>query len=540
MKPQPSTIRNRQAADSPAKNSYDEVPYDSHPFSQTHPGRLATIARLFGMEHVPIEDCRVLELGCSMGGNLIPLAEQLPGSRFVGIDASAVEIRRACEVADVLQLKNVRLENRNILEVDEDFGEFDYIIAHGVYSWVSDEVQDHILRICRKNLSSNGVAYVSYNTYPGWRMRGMIRDMMCYRARKFEQPAERLRQSRALLDFLVQSVPREDNAYGILLKNELDQIRKGRDHYLLHEYLEEVNEPVYFYQFVERAAEHGLQYLGEADYRIMSTKNFPPQVESMLQSVCSDVVEIEQYMDFLRNRLFRQTLLCHESVSIDRAPAPDHILSMHVASPAKPEAEGPIDIHSHEKVTFRGPHSITSTTEPLVKAAMLYLSQMWPKSVPFATLFAVAQSRLNCEAVVVDTSEVTSDTGQLAEPLLRCYGTAHVELSVYAPRFTLEVPERPTVPRIARHQATKGKAVTNLRHDEIQLNDVQRRVLPYLDGSNDAQALTDKLVSQVSEGLLTVHDQGRPVSDPTRLRQILEESLQQNLAQLARMALICE
>jgi methyltransferase-like protein len=467
------------------------------------------------------------------------MAEQLPGSRFVGVDASGVEIARAREVAETVQLRNIRLEHRNILEVDDDFGEFDYIITHGVYSWVSDEVQDHILRICQKNLARNGVAYVSYNTYPGWRMRGMIRDMMCYRARNFDQPAERLRQSRALLDFLVQSVPREDSAYGILLKNELDQIRKGRDHYLLHEYLEDVNEPVYFYQFVERAAQHGLQYLGESDYRVMSPKNFPPQVESMLQSVGSDVVEVEQYMDFLRNRMFRQTLLCHESVAIDRSPSPDRILSMHVASPARPEGDTPVDIHSRDRVTFRGPHSVTSTTEPLVKAAMLHLSEVWPKSVPFATLFAVAQSRLHREAVVVDTSQATSDTGPLAEPLLRCYATAHVELSVYAPRFTLDVPERPAVPRIARHQASRGNAVTNLRHEEAQLNDVQRRILPYLDGTNDLAALTDKVVSQVAEGLLTVHDQGRPVSDPARLRQILDDAVRQNLPQLARLALLC-
>jgi len=482
----------------------------------------------------------VLELGCSTGGNLIPLAEQLPGGTFVGVDYSEVQVGQGLKNIADLQLRNVRLEHKNILEVDESFGQFDYIIAHGVYSWVSDEIQDQILRICRQNLDPNGVAYVSYNTYPGWRMRGMIRDMMCYRALKFDEPGDRLRQSRALLDFLVQSVPSEDNAYGILLKNELDQIRKSQDYYLLHDYLEDINEPVYFYQFVERAKQHQLQYLGEADFRVMSLKNFPQQVEAMLQSFGSDIVEVEQYMDFLRNRMFRQTLLCHDSVLIDRTPSADRVLAMHAASPARPESDQPIDIHAREKVTFRGPSSTMSTTEPLVKAAMLHLGQIWPQSVPFATLFAIAQSQLDRKAVVVDTSQVTADTNRLAEPLLRCYGTAHVELSVYAPKFTMEIPHHPQAPRLARLQAGSGNIVTNLRHERSSLNDVQRRILPYLDGKHDSDALTDVLVTQASEGLLTVHDQGRPVHDPVRLRQIMAESLAQNLIGLARMALLMD
>lgn len=160
MKSQPATQSAEKPTGKPARNSYDEVPYDSHPFRQTHPGRLATIARLFGMEHAPIEDCRVLELGCSSGGNLIPMAEQLPGSCFTGVDASGVEIEMAHNTAAALQLKNVAFHQQNILEIDEDFGEFDYIVAHGVYSWVSDDVQNHLLRICRRNLAPRGVATI--------------------------------------------------------------------------------------------------------------------------------------------------------------------------------------------------------------------------------------------------------------------------------------------------------------------------------------------------------------------------------------------
>jgi cyclopropane fatty-acyl-phospholipid synthase-like methyltransferase len=155
--------------------SYDKVPYESEPFVQTHPDRLATLGRLFGLSPVPITQCRVLELGCAGGGNLIPMACQLPQSRFVGVDFSKRQVEMGRKVIQVLSLSNIRIGLANIMDVDQTWGVFDYIICHGVYSWVADDVQEKILSIAKENLAENGIAYVSYNTYPGWHMREMIR-----------------------------------------------------------------------------------------------------------------------------------------------------------------------------------------------------------------------------------------------------------------------------------------------------------------------------------------------------------------------------
>ena len=187
------------------------------------------------------------------------------------------------------------------MEFPLDEPQFDYIICHGVYSWVPDAVQQKILAICSQCLAPNGVAYVSYNTYPGWRMRGMIRDIMRYRAQFFEAPAEKLNQAWGLLTFLSNSVKSENNPYGMMLRSELESIVHSDDSYLLHEHLEDINEPVYFHTFAERASRAGLQYLGEADFGVMSVENFPEHIQGMLQSVSRDTVELEQYMDFLRN-----------------------------------------------------------------------------------------------------------------------------------------------------------------------------------------------------------------------------------------------
>src|SRR5262245_53527423 len=144
----------------PPATSYDEVPYESHPLPQTHPAHLAAVARLFGLLTPPPERCRVLEIGCASGGNLIPMALTLPGSSFVGIDLSERQVAEGHRLAGALGLGNVELLHRDVLDVGDELGRFDYVLCHGVYSWVPAPVRDRALELCATNLAPNGVAYV--------------------------------------------------------------------------------------------------------------------------------------------------------------------------------------------------------------------------------------------------------------------------------------------------------------------------------------------------------------------------------------------
>ncbi|MCL4401401.1 MAG: class I SAM-dependent methyltransferase, partial [Acidobacteria bacterium] len=240
-------------------NRYNEVPYEGQPFAQTHPDRLATLGKLFRMTPAAVESCRVLELGCGEGANLIPMALALPGSEFIGIDSAARAIAKGQGTVNALDLGNIKLQHMDILDVPGDIGKFDYIITHGVYSWVPEPVRDKLMSIAREHLAPQGIAYISYNTYPGAHMRDMVREIMLFHAGQFPEPAEKLDQSRALLRFLADVQPPETD-YGMVLRQEYEALAKRSGYALYHDELSESNAPMYFHQFVGHAMRHGLKY----------------------------------------------------------------------------------------------------------------------------------------------------------------------------------------------------------------------------------------------------------------------------------------
>jgi methyltransferase-like protein/cyclopropane fatty-acyl-phospholipid synthase-like methyltransferase len=519
------------------QTSYDEVPYMSQPFPQTHPDRLAVLARLFGVAPRASSKARVLELGCASGGNLIPMAAQMPDATFVGVDLSARQIADGNEAIGQLGLHNIELQHRDILAIDADLGRFDYIIAHGVYSWVPAEVQSKLLSICRTNLAPVGVAYVSYNVYPGWRMRGMVRDMMLYHSRPFTDPKMRVQQARALLDFLAENAAAQNDPYALLLKQEVEMLRKQNDSYLAHDHLEHVNEPIYFHEFAARAAEHGLQYLGEAEFKTMVVANFSPKVMETLRSIAPDILRMEQYMDFLRNRTFRQTLLTHKEAVLNRNLDWHTVEAFAIASPVRPSIEQ-TDVVSRSMQTFQVPAGggTIRTAEPLVKAAMTILGDTWPRAIPFTELCAAARSRISQNGPASAAS--LEDRRMIGAEVLKCFAAGIVELYVDGPRFPVTAGERPRASALARHEATKGTRVTNLRHESVALDDFNRQLLQRLDGGRDRSELLAMLEQLVATDVLAVRQEGQPVRESTTVRRILDEALSQNLDKLARAALL--
>lgn len=519
-------------------NRYDAIPYPTSPFRQTRPERLAAIAKLFGLEAPAAEQCRVLELGCSMGGNLIVMAHDHPGSRFVGIDASSRQIAEGWKTIDALGLKNIQLRQLDILEVGEDIGEFDYIVSHGVYSWVPPAVQARMLEIVQRSLAPNGVAYISYNTYPGWHIRGIVRDMMFYRGMQFADPQAGLAQAKAMVEFVAQSSKGSDTPYQRLLQSELKHLGKMEDYYLQHEHLEEHNQPLYFHEFARRLAVNGLQYLGDADFSTMVSSNFSSEVAKTLQELgAHDIVQMEQYMDFVRCRYFRKTLVCRSSVRLNRTLTPAVVKDLLLASEAAPSSTD-WSLDPAQTVSFESPGGYRiSCRSPLTKAALRALKLEWPLPVPFAELLARARSEAEREGFPPPEGDAAEF---LAGEMLTGMAAGVVEWRLTPVAFTTSVAETPATTALARLQAEQGYKATNMRGEFVSLDEIHRQALKLLDGRRNRAEIIEGLLAPVRSGELVLQRDSdkQKVTDEAEMRRLLGPALDKVLANLARRALL--
>jgi SAM-dependent methyltransferase len=430
------------------KNPYDSVRYPAWPRIETHPDRLAAIATLYGMKPAAVDHCRVLEIGCSDGGNLIPMAYELPGSHFTGVDLAAAPVRVAKAAVRELALKNVRLLRADVCALPKTLGEFDYILVHGLYSWVPAKVRDALLAACAAHLAPAGVALVSYVVYPGRHVREMLREMLLYRTAGRPD----VETAREFLRFLKRGAMVSD-AWRPLLNDEVDSMLSRDDAGLFHDDLAAENHPVYFHQFVEHAAGHRLQYLGEAHVHEMTN----PQ--GALASLGRNRIEREQYLDFLKLRRFRQTLLCRAGVRLRRKPDLRAIERLWFSSPA--EVADDLLVGSN-RVRIRA-------GDPAVNKIAHVLRAAWPRPVSFAEL-----------------READGNARDVLHTLLLAGFVEPHAWHFPAPR---EVGERPRASAVARWELGRGTMVTNLCHRSVEVDATLHAMLPLLDGTRDRKAL---------------------------------------------------
>ncbi|MFT5527332.1 MAG: methyltransferase-like protein/cyclopropane fatty-acyl-phospholipid synthase-like methyltransferase [Pirellulaceae bacterium] len=514
-------------------STYDEIPYPSHPFKQTHPERLYTIARLFGMQPVPPGSARILEIGCASGGNIIPLADVFHEASFVGIDLSQRQVDEGVEKIRQLDLHNICLQQADILDFHDEDG-FDYIICHGVYSWVPPQVQERILEVCRDQLTPSGIAYVSYNTYPGWHMREMIRDMMCYHVDRIEgNEPKKIQQARALLQFLTESVDSQDSAYGRMLKSELDLLSKQSDNYLYHEHLETFNDPVYFHQFMDRASKFDLQYCADASLASMWLGNLPNSVAETLERVAPTLIQREQYVDFVRNRTFRQSLLCHKSVELNRNLDGNSVFDCYYAGRLGLRGGGgSVELKAGEEVSFVDAKTNRSinTSDPITKAALAHLNNAWPGRMSFADLFQASQLSVGSNAIQ-EATQVEKARYDLASSLNHLMLMGIVDCSFFEDHFAGKIASKPLAARLSRYQAEQGNNVTNLRHETVTLDAFSRHVLMALDGQKNYDEIVTHTEALVENGTLVVQltEELDQQSRQDAIRKLLQANVKKSL-----------
>jgi SAM-dependent methyltransferase len=411
----------------------------------------------------------VLELGCGAGGNLLPMAVGLPGSTFVGIDTSHRAIERAQALTERLGLRNIAFEEISIEDYAPD-GAFDYVIAHGVYSWVPEHVRERLLALCASVLAPAGVAYVSFNALPGGHPRQALREMLAYHVGGIEQPAEQMAAARGFLR-LLSAAGEADGELAKTLGPEARKLFEHVDALFFHDTLAEHNQPLYFHEFVAQAGAHGLQFLSEAEFSEMQLGALPEQLQQALLTI-SDPLRREQYLDFLKERMFRQTLLVRSEIALDRTPRPERLASLAVSAPlrwATDEETG--------RVTFTAAAGAHLTTDhPLVIAMLQRVGEAWPAAPWIAELGTEAELPAICDA------------------LLRCFAANLVRLHVHPPAVSTAAPEHPRVSPLARLEAAQDELLTTVRHTGIRLDDdLGRRLVTLLDGTRDRAALVAEL-----------------------------------------------
>jgi len=513
-----------------AINRYDQVPYSNYPIRDSHPIGLEAIATLFGMRPAAIPGARVLELGCASGGNLIPQAQDFPQASFLGVDLSLHQIESGQATIRALGLKNIELRPVSILDLDASCGLFDYILCHGVYSWVPPEVQTKILQICRENLSPQGVAFVSYNVLPGWHLRQAIREMILYHTAQFADPATQITQSRKLLDFLEETAS-ANTAWGMLLHSEVELLKKTTDAYIYHEHLEEVNEPCYFHEFAARAEAAGLQYLADTELGSMVPTHLPEKAKQVLASVPQ--IRKEQYMDFIRNRTFRKTLLCHAEVKLDRTVPLGVLEKFCLALPKAAVRAAAINADGEQGFTIG--NSTLSTRDPLVIEAIDYLSGIYPQFAPFPQVLEAAVANLPAGSPALSQDSLSRKQSLLAA-LASILFSGMLDLAIHPPRFARQASDRPKATPLARWQAERGLSVTNRRHEMVKLDDITRHILCRLDGKHHLGQVREDLTARVRSGQMKLREGEKPVSALNS--QAADGLIQQILSQLSSNALL--
>lgn len=477
-----------------AKNPYDAVAYPGQAYPSTHPNRLAVMAMLHGLTPPAVGSCRVLEIACGDGANLIPMAYTMPAAEFVGFDLAHAPIERGVGRVEELGLKNIRLFQGDLLAVGPELGRFDYIIAHGLYSWVPEPVRDRLLALCNELLTENGVAFVSYNALPGGYVRMMLREMMLAPGNGIDDSEEQVAEGLSFLRLVCETRP-EGDAFRVLIESQLQRLDRRPKAATRHDELSGIYHPVRFLDFAEHAQRHGLRYLCEAELPVPSDPCYRPDLQPVLEQLAGgDELKKEQLLDSMRVRGFRETLLCRAERTVRWDFDVGQLRNLSLASVAMAEpGEKP------GATAFALPSGARmESNHGGVMALLQTLSEAWPHAVAV-------------EELAVDLADAGLPLdGDGAAWLIRLAIGKMIELRAWSPPLAHEIGERPKASACSRQEGMSRGRATTLLHTTAAFEDAKiQHLLGLLDGTRDRSELVaamsaefpDEAESELVEGI---------------------------------------
>lgn len=505
------------------EQGYNELPYTSYPFDYNRPENLHAVAHLFGVNTPPLENARILEMGGSDGGNLIKFAVDFPKAEIVGIDLAEKQVELGQKRLKEMGVKNYTLKHMSITDLDEKMGKFDYIICHGVYSWVPGFVRESILSNCNKLLSDNGVAFVSYNTLPGWNVNKTIRELMMYHVRNFEKTEDKVIQARLALDFVCESLQGADTPYAKFLQKMANDLKSKEDHYLRHEFLADENEPCYFYEFAGELAKHDLEYIGDTDYQRMNVRNLPKKAADLLSQI-PDIIRSEQYTDFIMNSQFRCSLICKKGNKINRNISPDTLKQfLFTANILGDEQYDDARILSNEMLSFHkqlDKNAKVSSANPEQKAIFAtFIENKLPLS--YDEIINRTQSKfknLNKQAI---EQSLAASLGQLIF-------SRHIDFYSYSPIYVDKISAKPKIHdadlyRFKNHVPSRVCWLTSSMNRLCVVDNAFGCFLEFFDGNHTVDQIIDEIYKLIKNGTLTVSQNNQQINDEKIIKQAAKD-----------------
>ena len=423
---------------------------------------MEVLARLFGLAPASAAQSRVLELGCGSGAHLLPSALQHPQSSFIGCDLSAGALASARRIVEELRLTNVELRHADLSVVDEEWGCFDYIWCHDVFSWVAPDVRQRILAILRCNLAPQGVGFVSYDAFPGWHLHGVARDLIRYHAGPLTDPRQAVDEARAILAMAAAVQDQDPAPYAALLREEYVSFSAMTDDQLYHLAFSEHHQPFYFHEFTQVIGKAGLQFLADADVARLSGPREPATVRAFLDALPS--AGQRQYVDFLKNCTTRNALVCHGEVQLLSTPDESVLRDSWISRAS-------------------AAHGELSTPDAQIQEALVRLEERRPEFVAFGDL----------------TRSGPLPTGLVMD----AWAAGALDVVLSPPGLSRRISDHPAVSPLVRLQAKESSTVTNQKCEPVRLTDLDRHVVTLLDGAHSTQVVTESVAHEIRSGRIT-------------------------------------
>lgn len=454
----------------------DSFEYISETHPETHPARFGAVAKLFGLDVAEVETASILEIGCGHGVNLLALAAELPSARFLGVDISEAAITDAKKLADELALANIQFLQADFEELRNREERFDYIIAHGVYSWVLPQKQNALLEISSKLLNVNGAFYLSYNVYPGWHSRMLIREILLMETASLESRSKKVDHARGVLGALAFFWEKLDTPEAHSLVRQIEELKDYPDWFLAHDLLGEVNLPLQSSELHRTAERAGLTYVGDAEIWKMAPFDLSPDVAHLIRQGTENISAIEQRLDWARLETFRRAIFCRAGQELQHDAALLRLPQIRFSAQLQelPNRGGNF-------VFACGNRSEIETNDMVLSDVLRFLAKAWPSSVGYTELVE--------QVGIVRGPESSRREGVLLQGLFRCILSGQVLPWNSSGNFAEKVSQTPRAFPLSRMLAKRSNRVPSGLHQMVELDQVSRELLLLLTGASTQAAI---------------------------------------------------